>query len=221
MHADSACAGAATLIKHLEQQLALAILPAPTSPEGGWIKDGLRAVGLSAAALADRLRCAPASVQEASRREQEGTISIGTLRRYMAALGQEVVIYCRPTRGKAAKMDGAPQQLTNSLGKLRFAMEIEARVARLIEANKRRRDLQNACRDQGEALRMIAEGVLTLLRTAEPGSLTDVHDPSALVLGIEDALALLEREQDRRHEFSIERWDKAAASLEKAIGAVA
>lgn len=63
---------------------------------GGWIKFMRKALGLSTAILSKLSETSAAAIGQAERREEEGKISILTLRKYAEAMDCELVYYFAP-----------------------------------------------------------------------------------------------------------------------------
>ncbi len=69
-------------------------------PVHGWLKAVRKALGLPAAAVADRLSVTVATVQAYEKREKAETITLETLRRAAGALDCELVVAMVPRNGK-------------------------------------------------------------------------------------------------------------------------
>ncbi len=80
-------------------------------PAGGWLAAVRSALGMPMTALARRLRVTPATARAYELGEQEGTITLATLRRVAQALDADFVYAIVPRKPLAEQIEGRAREL--------------------------------------------------------------------------------------------------------------
>lgn len=110
----------------------------PTPPSKGWLLAVREGLGLTRAAIANRLAISTTAIQSFEQSEARGTISIQSLRKVADALGCEVVIKLVP-KGEQSFIDLAAQhdpEMAN-LRATEHSMTLEAQGSGDLEQRKR------------------------------------------------------------------------------------
>ena len=93
------------IVRQLDNKMAgLISLENETTPGGSWIRAIRTALNMSLRQLGSRLSITPQSVRDMERREQEGTLSLKTLRETANALDMKLVYGFIPKDGSLEKM---------------------------------------------------------------------------------------------------------------------
>ncbi|WP_420459217.1 XRE family transcriptional regulator [Neolewinella sp.] len=110
----------------------------PNPPQGGWLRAGRRAVGLSLKRLGKLSGRTPQAVRDAEQRELDGSISLGRLREIAAAMDMELVYGLVPRGGSVEELlkGRARERATLLLDKAQHHMRLENQLNDQYEQNE-------------------------------------------------------------------------------------
>lgn len=95
-------------------------------PSGGWLRSVRKALGMTTTQLAERLSVSQSAISKYERSEQEGTITLNTLRRVASALGCEVVYAVVPRQPiKERREERARTVARRRIESVQNSMELE------------------------------------------------------------------------------------------------
>jgi len=119
----------------LDAKLANPELRALQEPRSGWIRTIRSALGMSADQLGKRLNMTRQGVIDLERRELEGTVSIGTLRKAAEALNSDLIIAIAPKGSlEETVRRQAERKATEERNRLLHTMRLESQESGVADA---------------------------------------------------------------------------------------
>ncbi len=129
--------------KQLDEKVAKAAKVRPEVPPGGWVRAIAEALGMSTRQLATRIGIAQPSLMGLVKGEEEGTISLKTLRKAADALGCELSYVLIPRSGSLEKVvrEQAERTAKKMVAQTSHSMELEEQGIPEQDKNAQAREL--------------------------------------------------------------------------------